>query len=102
MTFSREPCLFQHTKELLISLTTAVSQAERIHDDLELSLDVLCSILGLLELVAATQDAKPLLAVMGQVSHVECPTYAVASCRCLITDCVCAKKAHNIASSCKV
>ena len=73
ITFSREPCLFQHTKELLISLTTVVSQAERIHDDLELSLDVLCSILGLLELVAATQDAKPLLAVMGQVSHVICP-----------------------------
>ena len=75
---SREPCLFQHSEELLISLMTVVAQAEHIHDDLELRLDVLSSVLDLLKLVLATEDAKPLLAVMSQVNHVDCLVHATA------------------------
>lgn len=51
---------------------TVVTQFEDIHDDLELQLDVLRSTLDLLELVCATQNAKPLLADMSQVSQVDC------------------------------
>ena len=47
---------------------TVVSQAEHIHDDSELRLDVLTSTLDLLEVVLADQHAKPLLAVMSQVN----------------------------------
>lgn len=70
--------MLQHTEELLISLMTVVSQVEHIHDDLELRLDVLRSILDLLELVLSTPHAKPPLAVMSQVSHVDCLVYAMA------------------------
>ena len=71
-TLLRELRLFQHTEELLLSLMIVVSKVEHIHDDSELRLDVLSLTLDLLELVLATQEAKPLLAVTLQVSHVDC------------------------------